>query len=397
MSAKGESADHLIEISECRNAGLFRRFSGRKSDVFHSVSLIRDDKEIGVKWTARQGQTYLVSFESNSVVDENNNNEDEVYSAEETVYVYPDLIHVIAGQFTRNGKLIKGRFGYIAELKYCDGIPYPVVEVINPDVNYICDISTSLSMGKFPLLRDPFEHKRVYVAKSRVSPLAGEGLFAKQDLEAGSLVALFNGFRIRQADGTAQAKFSDYKISLTREIALDIIGKFVNLSNYRATLAHKACHSFAPNSQFLDLYHPRFGQIMCIAAKTDIKRGEEVLVSYNYGLHLAPEWYRHAYFEHLRNVENKSEEFLYQTAAKIAKLHGVKIKVPPPAPDSPRFVPCGVCGDHVGTDLFSVQCEKCLNWIHVGCMREESRERIIEMVDAKIEFTWNCQSCSPTS
>ena len=35
-----------------------------------------------------------------------------------------------------------------------------------------------------------------------------------------------------------------------------------------------------------------------------IHRGEEVLVSYNYSLHLAPEWYRDAYFQHLRDVEN---------------------------------------------------------------------------------------------
>ena len=67
VAEKGESAEHLIEISACRNAGLFRRFSGRKSDVFHSISLIREGKEIGVKWVAKAGQTYLVSFSSDKV------------------------------------------------------------------------------------------------------------------------------------------------------------------------------------------------------------------------------------------------------------------------------------------------------------------------------------------
>ena len=74
---------------------------------------------------------------------------------------------------------------------------------------------------------------------------------------------------------------------LTGDTCLDIPKGLEGLGRYRATLAHKACHSFAPNAAFTELHHPRFGDIMSIVAKRDIDRGEEVLVSYNYAIHQA--------------------------------------------------------------------------------------------------------------
>ena len=44
--------------------------------------------------------------------------------------------------------------------------------------------------------------------------------------------------------------------SCTKEIDLDIGKKEESLSNYRATLAHKCCHSFKPNSHFAQFWHP---------------------------------------------------------------------------------------------------------------------------------------------
>ena len=74
---------------------------------------------------------------------------------------------------------------------------------------------------------------------------------------------------------------------LTGDTCLDIPKGMENLGRYRATLGHKACHSFTPNAAFTELHHPRFGDIMSIVAKRDIVRGEEVLVSYNYAIHQA--------------------------------------------------------------------------------------------------------------
>ena len=44
--------------------------------------------------------------------------------------------------------------------------------------------------------------------------------------------------------------------SCNKEIDLDIGKKEESLSNYRATLAHKCCHSFKPNSHFAQFWHP---------------------------------------------------------------------------------------------------------------------------------------------
>lgn len=57
----------------------------------------------------------------------------------------------------------------------------------------------------YRLTRDPYEHTRVYVSQSRI-PYAGEGLFAKQRVEAGSLLAIFNGVRIRDNSRAASTR-----------------------------------------------------------------------------------------------------------------------------------------------------------------------------------------------
>ena len=86
---------------------------------------------------------------------------------------------------------------------------------------------------------------------------------------------------------------------LTGDTCLDIPKGLECLARYRATLAHKACHSFSPNAAFAELHHPRFGDIMSIVAKRDIGRGEEVLVSYNYAIHQVRTSKMHIFPSHL--------------------------------------------------------------------------------------------------
>ena len=45
------------------------------------------------------------------------------------------------------------------------------------------------------------------------------------------------------------------------EGVLDIPERFVGVKSYRASLAHKANHSFAPNAKFVLFHHPRFGKV----------------------------------------------------------------------------------------------------------------------------------------
>ena len=77
---------------------------------------------------------------------------------------------------------------------------------------------------------------------------------------------------------------------------MDIPPRYRNLENYRATLGHKACHTFhknAVNVKFENYYHPHFASIIALVATRDIHTKEEILVNYNYkNIKKAPEWYK---------------------------------------------------------------------------------------------------------
>ena len=64
-----------------------------------------------------------------------------------------------------------------------------------------------------PHLRDPYEAQQVEVCMSRVSG-SGEGLQAKRRLRAGTLVAYYNGVRIKCDDKYLVAYSTGYAINL---------------------------------------------------------------------------------------------------------------------------------------------------------------------------------------
>ncbi len=161
-----------------------------------------------------------------------------------------------------------------------------------------------------------------------------------------------------------------------------------------------------------------------------------MLVSYNYSLHLAPEWYRELYFRHLRTEENRwtdgqrnptlagcitlqiklfprSEEFIYNLAKKKSRETGTHVPVPPPdRDDSARFVPCGICNKHVAADSFSIRCDDdgggCGRWQHVDCLGEDDRQAVMRVAEEGgtdadggrggerqlVSFAWKCKRCS---
>ena len=120
-------------------------------------------------------------------------------------------------------------------------------------------------------------------------------------MQAGQIAAVFNGLRQRDLPGVKSGAkgWSDYRIrwhpfidldldtsldldtdldtdadldldidldidldtdpglfSCSKEIDLDIGKQEESLANYRATLSHKCCHSFKPNSHFAQFWHP---------------------------------------------------------------------------------------------------------------------------------------------
>ena len=71
---------------------------------------------------------------------------------------------------------------------------------------------------------------------------------------------------------------------------------------YKFTFRHKACHAFkeAANAEFHPIFHPRFGLIIGLFSKRQIKKDEEILVDYQYAsIQYAPSWYKQAWKKYL--------------------------------------------------------------------------------------------------
>ena len=100
------------------------------------------------------------------------------------------------------------------------------------------------------------------VNKCRVAE-RGDGLFVREDVEEGAVLAFYNGGRLDK--GEAEEPSEDweddaYKIldQTEEENVLDIPVKFRSIDTYCASLAHKTNHSFSPNARFCLFHHPRY-------------------------------------------------------------------------------------------------------------------------------------------
>ena len=153
---------------------------------------------------------------------------------------------------------------------------------------YAYDISSNVCISTQPLLPDPYEELFVYVDTSLI-PFAGEGLFAKLDIEASTVIAFYNGTRYKIDDPKNRVD-SCFKITFNEDYDLDIPEEMTSVANYKASLGHKVCHSFTPNCEFDNFEHPRFGEIKCVVTLRPISQGEEITVNYQYQLSVAPPW-----------------------------------------------------------------------------------------------------------
>ena len=153
------------------------------------------------------------------------------------------------------------------------------------------------------MLPDPLESQNVYVGKSPI-PGAGQGLFAKRDINQFETVAFYNGFRLQnRLDFEEYSKlchfkssFADchvYSVSTIFSEVLALPPWYSSLGVYNATLGHKINHHPTQfNVDFGGEEHPRFGNIGFIHAIKTIKKGQEILIDYSY-----PEtaWYKTNY------------------------------------------------------------------------------------------------------
>ena len=144
-------------------------------------------------------------------------------------------------------------------------------------------MSSSTVISRSPLLEDPYEQKRVYVAESIIQN-AGEGLFLRQNAAAGDLVAIYNGVRMSEHESKLRKedRRSHYRVFGRNGEIMNIPANLQSTETYRASLAHKANHVKDANAEFGPLDHPRFGEIIGVFMIKDGKAGEEIYVDYGY-------------------------------------------------------------------------------------------------------------------
>ena len=180
-------------------------------------------------------------------------------TGDDIAYIYPDFSMAIEGKFD-DGCLVEG---YKCEVLGCYencGMMVPVfTDPSGPPFTF--ENPTIRNIANHPLVRDPWEETKVRVDQSKL-PQGGEGLFAKKDIERCEVVALYNGIKFKSSTYAADhMPRSDYRIRLNGDYDMDIPAGAQLTSQYCATLAHKANHSFTPNVEWTLYEHPRFGLI----------------------------------------------------------------------------------------------------------------------------------------
>ena len=194
------------------------------------------------------------------------------------LYLYPGFLLGISGAFER-GKLTSGRECLLTDMKYDSfGLPSLAVSQVRNSRLLAFESPGTHIPARNCNTRDLWDILHVYVGQSRAL-CAGEGLFARRDIKKGDLVALFSGARKRHFRNET-FEWSDYCIKVDESCSIDIPDFYIDVGHYSATLAHKACHSFTPNSRFDCLYHPRFGKIMAIFAKQDLRSASVTYIHY---------------------------------------------------------------------------------------------------------------------
>lgn len=101
---------------------------------------------------------------------------------------------------------------------------------------------------------DNYERVTVRCKKSNIDG-AGDGLFAAKDLPNGMIISYYNGLKI-QAEEDYRPDNYNYQIyvdwtNTDGSAYVDIPNICIEYENYRASLAHKANHSFTPNCKFI--------------------------------------------------------------------------------------------------------------------------------------------------
>jgi len=244
-------------------------------------------------------------------------------TGDDIAFLYPDLKTALLGTFIK-GQMKVAQTAFVKSVthrKHADGLMHlTFTEPRGPFFSE--DKGTREVICQEPLLPDPYEQRSVLIKMSKIKG-SGEGMYARRDFKAGTHLSFYNGIRMStdelDDDSKEDWEGNAYKImdllgpdeATGKEGVIDIPPEYVSVKRYRASLAHKANHSFTPNAKFSLFEHPRFGKVPAVMLTEDVGAGNEVMVSYDYALDDAPPWYQQLFTQRLMESyrKTKSTEF----------------------------------------------------------------------------------------
>ena len=135
---------------------------------------------------------------------------------------------------------------------------------------------------------DPLDNRYVYLNRSMELPLAGEGLFAREDIPPDTVFVLYSGhiltseemenFRKEEGEANRRGNISandpagmakwKYRHNIRMcNLAIDIPPEYGAADHFRATLGHKINHKFDPTTVFVSIDSARLGKITILFAR----------------------------------------------------------------------------------------------------------------------------------
>jgi len=239
----------------------------------------------GVCWQAVLGSAWLVGHLDTAGQ----------MTGSDLAFLYPDLRTALVGRF-RNGELLSAFHSKVISVTEKSGVLVLSFEKVSAN-EFRPWISSRDDISCPPHLRDPYEDQQVEVFTSGISG-SGEGLQARKKIPAGTLVAYYNGIRIKSGDKYLVEKNTGYAINLEWDMelrkntdVLDILPEYQSTANYTSTLAHKVNHSFKSNCEWTHALHPCYGKVPAIFTLEDLEKGDELFIHYGYDMDAAPQWY----------------------------------------------------------------------------------------------------------
>ena len=213
---------------------------------------------------------------------------------------------VLVGQFER-GQMVAAKQSKIVSERCNRGIKEIRIAKPKDDTPYFkYQRPDCLRIGDQPRVMDPYTKKNIYIGGGKKD----DGVFAKRNIAKGELVMYYSGL-ICNTTEHALYTMNTYQNQTWEEywnvfrnlmqfdgpVKIHIPEPYWNISNFRATLGHKVNHSFKyDKTAYGQVFHPRFGNIRCVYAVSNITKGEEILVNYGYRIGTTvPKWISELY------------------------------------------------------------------------------------------------------